>query len=358
MVLPDATFQTINELCSQVGSVGIESPLYRSSSALAPHLQGINGQGTNGQGMQGMQGTKKSRSFQPTKMVVNRGFQGEMDQLRSHLNKLTDKTYMSLIGQIADHILSVCQTCSQTEVETMGTILYECCSTNKFYSKVFADLFASLASHPQFSSWLRPIFDHKLATLPTLYDDMVYVDSNVDYDGFCDMNKANERRKSVTTFMLNLSENGFIDKHVLYLLLVHLLKTIEQFIEQPDKKNQVDELTENVCILFDKCINHDSLSTNKSNEKEEQRKGKEDNSDSSDSEDDDDLSLDQIRLTNKEETNKKETNTEETNKETKCASKSKDDWIALVHHLARSKAKDYPSLSNKSIFKFMDLIHL
>jgi hypothetical protein len=83
-------------------------------------------------------------------------------------------------------------------------------------------------------------------------------------------------------------------------LLQDLLSSIMRMINQPDKKNEVDELTEIVGILFNKEILDVSGSY---------------------------YVLDKT-------------------------------IIDTVSSLAKQKARDYPSLSNKSIFKYMDLIEM
>ena len=79
-------------------------------------------------------------------------------------------------------------------------------------------------------------------------------------------------------------------------------------INQTDKKNEVDEITENIAILFKKNIIEDVSEGEDYNEE--------------------DFEIDGESIT---------------------------DTITI---LAKSKAKDYKSLSNKSIFKYMDLIEM
>jgi len=85
----------------------------------------------------------------------------------------------------------------------------------------------------------------------TQYNDIEYIDSEKDYNGFCDMNKKNERRRAITTFYLNLALNGFIPKERLVKMLKDILTSIMFYVNlKTDKKNEVDELSEIVAILF------------------------------------------------------------------------------------------------------------
>ena len=81
---------------------------------------------------------------------------------------------------------------------------------------------------------------------------------------------------------------------------------IMNLINKPDKKNEVDELTENFAILYKYGIIVDILNED---DEEEYYVGE--------------LSI-----------------------------------MDTVNSLAKMKAKDYPSLSNKAIFKYMDLVEM
>ena len=187
----------------------------------------------------------------------------------------------------------------------MGNMIYEISSTNKFYSKIFADLFAELMLK---YDWLRNIFDDGYNNIMEQYKNINYVDPDVDYDKFCDMNKINEKRKAVTTFFVNLSLNGYIPAIGIVKILKNLLEIVMGLIDVNDKKNEVDELTENIAILFNKDL---------------------------------------MELLTKSE------DYVETDFKIKDSS-----ILEIITKLAKSKSKDYASLSNKAIFKYMDLIEM
>ena len=82
-------------------------------------------------------------------------------------------------------------------------------------------------------------------------------------------------------------------------MIYGLFEQLTSFILIENKKDEVDELTENIAILYDKKLFE------------------------------------------------------------KCSNKIVDETFPqIINRLAHSKVKTYPSLSNKSIFKFMDLIEM
>ena len=82
---------------------------------------------------------------------------------------------------------------------------------------------------------------------------------------------------------------------------------IVNLVNQADKKNEVDELTENIALLFNKDKIDNVID---------------------DADDEEEYYVENETI------------------------------IDTINSLAKSKAKDYPSLSNKAIFKYMDLVEM
>jgi len=312
--IPDDTCDIINYLCSQVGSSNLVSntftklapPVSNSSEYNDEVTQHKNKKKRGNKAMEvSAEEWESIRTFQTTKIEQKSGIDGEIDQIRLYLNKLTDKTFLDMREKIIDKINSICsQSSDHEDVSKVANMLYELSSTNKFYSKIFADLFAELAS---MYGWLKNTFLEKFTCIMNQYNDIQYVDSEKDYDGFCEMNKKNEKRRAITTFYLNLALNNFIKKEDIVKILKEILTSIMHMINTTDKKNEVDELTEIVAILFNKEMIDEV------------------DNEADDSEDF--YVLDQSIMD-------------------------------TISGLAQKKAKDYPSLSNKAIFKYMDLVEM
>jgi hypothetical protein len=69
------------------------------------------------------------------------------------------------------------------------------------------------------------------------YNNIQYIDSDKDYDGFCEMNKTNEKRRAITTFYYNLALNGFIKKEDIVNILKNILISIMNMIKINDTNN-------------------------------------------------------------------------------------------------------------------------
>ena len=155
--------------------------------------------------------------------------------------------------------------------------------------------------------WMKDVFNTNFSKFSDKFEEIQYVDPDVNYDGFCDNNKINEKRRANSQFIVNLALNGFISNLSVARILRQLLDTIMNTITRSDKKNEVDEMTENVAILFNKQMIEDVIE--EADDEEEYNVG--------------DATI-----------------------------------LETIESLANKKAKDCASLSNKAIFKYMDLVEM
>jgi hypothetical protein len=98
--------------------------------------------------------------------------------------------------------------------------------------------------------------------------------------------------------------NGIIPEKTVMNITRNLLNQIYTFISMDDKKNEVDELTENIAILYKKDMYDDVDGVVKYSQ------------------------IDGFTISE------------------------------VIEKIAKSKVKDYKSLTNKSLFKFMDMIDM
>jgi len=240
------------------------------------------------------------RTFQPTKLENKSGVEGDFDAIRSLVNKLTDKNYNEMTRKIIEIIEKVVLENQVSELGSISSNIFDMASSNRYYSKNYAQLYSELSNKFEF---IKDAYLDNLNRFTELFDNIEYVDPNDNYDKFCEINKINEKRKSLASFYLNLMNFGIISKTIIMKITRNLLAKVYEFISIDNKKNEVDELTETIAILYKK-------------EMYEVDGG-------------DDYELIQGYTINE-----------------------------IVEQLANSKVKDYKCLTNKSLFKFMDLIDM
>jgi hypothetical protein len=300
--LPEATIKIISELSLQVGSPGyVKTPIFQKrENPLKQTTQPVVDKRRKGKNVEiNDEDWSTIRNFQTTKFVAKEGITVQIDIIRSHLNKMSDKNYIDSRNKIVDDIDKILIEHSEiSDLNQVSLIIFEIASTNRFFSKIYADLYSDLFIKYEF---MRSVFENSFNTFLQLFNNIEYVVPEEDYDKFCKINKDNEKRKSLGVFFVNLMINGIIDK----VKIVHLLKTlllqVAEFSIVSNKKNEVDELIENVALLYKKeLFECDSKDEN--------------------------LLIDGLTIT------------------------------GFITKLAKSKVQKDMSLSNKTIFKCMDLI--
>jgi len=301
--LPEETINIITELAQQVGSPAyIKTPdFHKKTNDSASSID--DGYGNDRRKKRNNRVTEVTgngdwetmRSFQITPVIQKKGISLHIDQIRSALNKLTDKNYVDQFGKIMDILNQVVDdpnnmTDNMTQI---SLAIFDIASNNRFYSKLYADLYSNLIEH---FIQMKDIFEINLQLFLTLFDVIETADADKEYDKFCRINKDNEKRKALGLFIVNLTLNKIIAPSKLFEITFGLLNQIVVFSKQENRKTEVDEMTENVAILY-----HPELFK-------------------------------------------------------KCELKIEGNgFVEIITMLAQTKAKTLPSLSNKAIFKYMDL---
>jgi hypothetical protein len=128
----------------------------------------------------------------------------------------------------------------------VSEVVFEIASTNRFYSKLYAELFGEIiAVYDVMKQSLDKHFDSFLSG----FQDIQEVNPDDNYDLFCKVNKKNEERKSLSAFFVNLALNQLIHSEKMVNIICQLLHTLLGLIQEPSKNKIVDEITENLALL-------------------------------------------------------------------------------------------------------------
>jgi hypothetical protein len=308
--VPDDVMERISDLALKVGSPDyVKTPVFKKREnpmKVEPASTGKDSFGNKKKkGNKGMEVLNDEdwdsvRTFQTTKIEVKTGVDADFDSIRSLINKITDKNYTELCNKIIEIIEKIVSENAENVLSNIGSNIFDIASSNRYFSKIYADLYTDLSSKFDF---IGSKYKENLLRFTELFNNIEYVDPNENYDKFCEINKINEKRKSLATFYINLMNNGVISREEIILITRNLLSNVYNFISLENKKNEVEELTETIAILYKK-----QLYENDEAENYEKIEG---------------FTISEI-----------------------------------IEKIANSKVKDYKSLTNKALFKFMDLIDM
>jgi hypothetical protein len=236
------------------------------------------------------------RTFVPTEIKKKEGIQNSIDQIRMHMNKMTDKTYQIMVVKIYDEINKLNNDDNHNKMDNytkIGESIFNIASGNSFYSNMYAKLYKDLMLNYEF---MREIFDNHFNSFSGLFTNIEYCNPNTNYDKFCEINKINEKRRALCLFYVNLMKENVIDNDKIVNIIINIQEFILEKIKEEDKKEIVDELSEIIHIFVTKS--NSILDTD-------------------------------------------------------------DKWDDILYNIeviSKMKLKEYPSITNKCIFKHMDIL--
>lgn len=244
------------------------------------------------------------RTFQATEIKKKEGIDASIDQIRKQLNKITDKTYDVLIENIKteikkiindDSLVPVLSAELLVELNKVGNAIFGIASGNKFYSELYAKLYKELMD--QFC-FMKVIFSQNFEEFSSLFKKVEYCSPNDDYDKFCENNKVNEKRRAISSFYVNLMKQGVVEEDDIINIIIELQRDIERMLDEENQKSIVEELSEVIYILVTNTFQ--------------------------------DLNTHELW----------------------------DDIVEGVSRVAKLKVKLKPSISSKTIFKYMDILDI
>ena len=239
---------------------------------------------------------RKTIAFKPTKIVEKEGIEKILNDIRVSLNKISAKNYESQRDVIIENINNIMNNENENKENDMKLIvnsIFEIAINNKFLSELYADLYRELCNNfPQFIS----VIDVFINQYKNGVKEIIYVEPTIDYDKYCNYNKTNDKRKSLSLFMVNLMKKDLITKDTLTDLITYLQNLVFEYMDEVNKINEIEEITENLFIII-------------------------------------------------------------TTSKPECCSEEK--WNTIVENIklcSQLKVKDKKSLSSRAIFKYMDIL--
>jgi hypothetical protein len=270
--LSQETLDIISKLSEQVGApTYIKTPIFLKKEGRSPNiLGGVGGIGGGiGGGSGGMSSFKKTknkpseitdddwdiiRAFQTTQKHVSEGIDKNIDNIRGFLNKITDANEEAMIKDIKNEISQLIEhNTSQENMMKIGYSIFNIASSNSFYSALYARLFKSLMNEYDI---FKNIFEDNFKEFINLFDSIEFVDPKKNYDKFCEYTKTNDKRRAMGLFVVNLMINQIITKSEIIEIIKQIQTLISSCIRKTDKSNEAEELTENLFIIITKSANY------------------------------------------------------------------------------------------------------
>lgn len=96
---------------------------------------------------------------------------------------------------------------------------------------------------------MKTIFTDNFTTFREVFYNIEYTDPNKDYDAFCENNKANQKRRALALFYVNLMKLGTITPNEIIDIICEVQTYMKTTIMKENSTSIVDELSEVLFIL-------------------------------------------------------------------------------------------------------------
>jgi hypothetical protein len=181
---------------------------------------------------------------------------------------------------------------SETKV---AQFIFDIASSNKFYVELYVDLYTELISE---SNIFQDILNNHLSLFVDTINNIKQIDPSVDYDKYCQYVTENDKRRALLTFYMHLSKKKITDPDKIFDIIFLFQSAFLEFIEKDDKTAECDEIAEMISIFIHIGKNVDFFVSNSR-------------------------------------------------------------WYKIIENIgvaSKFKAKSYKSLSNRTVFKYLDMI--
>ena len=189
-------------------------------------------------------GWEKQVPFKTTDMAKKEGIDKLFTEIKGGLNKLSIKNYDTIEASVFEHIENTfahpdCD--DDFAIQKIVSLIFEVACINKTQSEVYAKLYRKLVDvYPELKS---PIAQFK-ATYLTSFDNIVYVDPDKDYNKYCEITKENDKRKSISVFLVNLMNHKLMTEDDIIEILAAIKDKVVFATDIEGQMHYVEELIE------------------------------------------------------------------------------------------------------------------
>jgi hypothetical protein len=255
--LSDAVIEIINRLSEKVGA-----PTYQRTPSFNHNRRGGKDRRNRPPKKQAVitaEDWEAIRNFKATKLEkAENAVDKEIENITSLLNKITASNYDSISETIKTSLVKIIDDNVDNEGLTkIGCAIFEIGSINKYWSKLYAKLYKDII---ELFPIMKEICDKNFESFLSVFDNIRYIDADEDYDMFCKVNKENGKRRSLSSFFVQLMNNNVINTSQIMNIINNLKERFISLMDIEGNKDVILEIGENLIILIEQ--GQDILSEN------------------------------------------------------------------------------------------------
>ena len=171
---------------------------------------------------------------------VKEGINIYTDTIRKLLNKITTKTYNDLFPSLIQELDKIVELQDDYKA-TISSLVLSIVSETSFYSDMYASLYASLLKKYEF---LWKELNSRVITFGKSIEEITYYSPDTEYDAFCKNNKENLKRKSTGIFLVNLAKLEVVNIEIVCEIIGSIQNNIIENLDQENKSEIIVEMSE------------------------------------------------------------------------------------------------------------------
>jgi hypothetical protein len=167
------------------------------------------------------------------------------ERLKSSEDELR-KLFNKLTGSKYDALMPVLvahiddmKTLPGFEESIVLNVLYTVIVNTPFYSRMYAKCYTELA---RTNPYLVVELNRRRNAFSAGLREVESVNPNEDYDRYCDLNKDNNRRQAMGKFFMGLAEHGLVEGEYALSIIEDVLTCFEECSGKEDRKDQADTI--------------------------------------------------------------------------------------------------------------------
>jgi hypothetical protein len=244
--LPEKTLELINRISKMVGAPSyIKTPIFHKSNK-----RNVDYKNKRNKIIKPLTDEEWDtlRTFEETKMKkIREGVDKDIALIISHLNKLTNDTYEICYGEICEILDKLKDIANKEDMLLVCKNIFEISSSNKFYANIFAKLLADIIyKYPLMKETFKKNYDN----FAEYFKEFEFIDPDEDYDGFCDVNLRNEKRRAYACCIAHLVNEGIISNITMIKHISSLMDDFYKIINEENKKYVSEQVIEIVSIMI------------------------------------------------------------------------------------------------------------
>ncbi len=201
----------------------------------------------------------KKEPFNATKIERKQDNEKYIEEISSILNKITKKNY----DNQREKLFEILNTTLQDDMDgdndeqdnltnndvyiRIANALFDIIKRTRMGFDIYAILFKDMIT--QYPMFVETITEH-IANYITSYSDIHDIDPNTNYDAYCDMNKLNDKRRSMTHFIVELFKNKLIKGEELSDIITTRIQIVLDSVDTEGTTCLIEEVTENLFIFM------------------------------------------------------------------------------------------------------------